>query len=105
MILMQFCKHNTDCTSQQAFLHRCLLLAESYPKSAAILTNMQPADQKFAIIAHRGFSSRAPENTIGSFDLAWKAGFPSMEMDVQLTSDGAPVVLKLQSRAFRCHLL
>lgn len=47
----------------------------------------------FILIAHRGFSSRAPENTIPAFDMALEAGFGNFELDAQLTSDGAVVVI------------
>ncbi|KAG2452846.1 hypothetical protein HYH02_002191 [Chlamydomonas schloesseri] len=48
---------------------------------------------KFKVIAHRGNSARSPENTIASFDSALDAGFSHFETDVQLTSDGVPVIL------------
>ena len=47
----------------------------------------------FTLIAHRGFSSRAPENTFAAFDLALREGFDHFELDVRLTADGAPVVI------------
>jgi len=47
----------------------------------------------FVIIAHRGYSSEAPGNTIAAFDLALEAGFPHIEFDVQLCSDNIPVVI------------
>ena len=39
------------------------------------------------LIAHRGYSNLAPENTISSFDLAISNGFKIFELDVQLTKD------------------
>ncbi|MCH8102721.1 MAG: hypothetical protein IIB28_06165 [Chloroflexi bacterium] len=47
----------------------------------------------FTLIAHRGFSSRAPENTIAAFDLAIGAGFDNIELDAHLSADGVPVVI------------
>jgi glycerophosphoryl diester phosphodiesterase len=47
----------------------------------------------FTLIAHRGFSSRAPENTIPAFDMAIEAGFTNFELDAQLTRDGTAVVI------------
>ncbi len=47
----------------------------------------------FTLIAHRGFSSRAPENTIAAFDLAIDAGFDNIELDAHLSADGVPVVI------------
>jgi glycerophosphoryl diester phosphodiesterase len=47
----------------------------------------------FVIIAHRGFSSKAPENTIAAFDLAVEHGFTNIELDVQLTADDKLVII------------
>lgn len=40
------------------------------------------------IIAHRGESHDAPENTLASFQLAWKRRDRAIELDVHLTKDG-----------------
>jgi glycerophosphoryl diester phosphodiesterase len=45
------------------------------------------------IIAHRGFSAKAPENTIEAFELAWKSGADACELDIHLTADGEVVVI------------
>jgi glycerophosphoryl diester phosphodiesterase len=45
------------------------------------------------IIAHRGASGWAPENTIAAFELAVGQGADAFELDVRLTGDGVPVVL------------
>ena len=45
------------------------------------------------IIAHRGASRSAPENTIAAALLAWEAGAHAVEADVRLTADGVPVVI------------
>lgn len=44
-------------------------------------------------IAHRGASGRFPENTLKAFGAAIEAGAQMCELDVQLTSDGALVVI------------
>lgn len=44
-------------------------------------------------IAHRGFSSQAPENTVAAFEHAEKAGYHMFECDVQLTRDNIPVII------------
>jgi glycerophosphoryl diester phosphodiesterase len=44
------------------------------------------------IIAHRGFSSRYPENTMTAIRAAIKAGADMVEVDVQETRDGEIVV-------------
>ncbi|MDF2444622.1 MAG: glycerophosphoryl diester phosphodiesterase [Subtercola sp.] len=45
------------------------------------------------VIAHRGNSSVAPENTIAAFDAALAAGADAIEVDLQLTADGVAVVI------------
>jgi glycerophosphoryl diester phosphodiesterase len=45
------------------------------------------------VIAHRGFSAKAPENTLASYQLAIDAGAQMAECDVRLTKDGVPVLL------------
>jgi glycerophosphoryl diester phosphodiesterase len=45
------------------------------------------------IIAHRGASGSAPENTMPAFQLALQQGADAIELDVRLTADGVPVVL------------
>jgi glycerophosphoryl diester phosphodiesterase len=47
----------------------------------------------FMVIAHRGASSYAPENTLAAFDLALEMGVRHIELDVDLTSDGHIVVI------------
>ncbi|MBI4202050.1 MAG: hypothetical protein HY532_02890 [Chloroflexi bacterium] len=47
----------------------------------------------FILIAHRGVSAEAPENTLAAFDKALEQGFPHIELDVQLTRDGHVVVI------------
>lgn len=45
------------------------------------------------IIAHRGNSSVAPENTMAAFEAAARAGADMIELDIQLSSDGHAVVI------------
>jgi glycerophosphoryl diester phosphodiesterase len=45
------------------------------------------------IIAHRGASGQAPENTLAAFELAAREGADAFELDVRLSLDGAPVVV------------
>ncbi len=44
------------------------------------------------IIAHRGASAYAPENTLAAFDLAHRQGADMIELDVQRSADGVLVV-------------
>jgi len=45
------------------------------------------------IIAHRGASHEAPENTLAAFKLGWHQGADAVELDVHLTRDGQLVVI------------
>jgi glycerophosphoryl diester phosphodiesterase len=45
------------------------------------------------VIAHRGASGYAPENTVPAFELAIAQGADALELDVRLTADGVPVVI------------
>ena len=45
------------------------------------------------VIAHRGFRSKYPENTLTAFDAALEAGAPMIELDVTLSKDRKIVVI------------
>jgi len=44
------------------------------------------------VFAHRGGSALGPENTLPAFDAGLEAGADGLELDVQLSADGVPVV-------------
>ncbi|MFP4137162.1 MAG: glycerophosphodiester phosphodiesterase family protein [Halomonas sp.] len=44
------------------------------------------------LLAHRGLSARAPENTLAAVRAAHDAGCDWVELDVQLLGDGTPVI-------------
>src|SRR4051812_22463056 len=50
------------------------------------------AERHVPMVAHRGESHDAPENTLASFDLAWSRGDEAAELDVHLTKDGKLIV-------------
>ena len=52
-----------------------------------------PSDKTPLIIAHRGASAIAPENTLAAFTLALESGADGVELDVRLSGDGVPVVI------------
>lgn len=57
------------------------------------------------LIAHRGLSSRAPENTLAAFRLALDEGFDWIETDVDILGDGTPVLIhdtSLERTTNRC---
>lgn len=45
------------------------------------------------VIAHRGASALAPENTLGAVRLAWQLNADAVEVDVHLSADGHLVVI------------
>lgn len=45
------------------------------------------------IIAHRGESYNAPENTLAAINMAWKKNVKAVEIDIQLTKDNQIVVI------------
>ncbi len=52
-----------------------------------------PSDDAPAVIAHRGASHDAPENTLAAFNLAWQQDADGIETDVYLSKDGAIVCM------------
>lgn len=50
-------------------------------------------NRRTKVWAHRGASAYAPENTLPAFELAAALGSDGVELDVQLTKDGVPVVI------------
>ncbi len=51
------------------------------------------APQETRTIAHRGYSSVAPENTIPAYYAAAENGFTTAECDIEWTKDGIPILL------------
>jgi glycerophosphoryl diester phosphodiesterase len=47
---------------------------------------------KVEIIAHRGYSARAPENTLAALEAAVKAGADAVEFDISTAACGTPVL-------------
>lgn len=45
------------------------------------------------VIAHRGASGLAPENTLAAFRLAARLGADGVELDVHLSAEGVPIVI------------
>jgi glycerophosphoryl diester phosphodiesterase len=57
-----------------------------------MMANQIQAQEPF-IVAHRGASKDAPENTLPAFQLAWKQGADAIEGDFFLTKDGRIVCI------------
>lgn len=64
------------------------------PPALALLAALTPAPALRAvdIVAHRGASHDAPENTLAADALAWRQGADVVETDVHLSKDGRIVV-------------
>lgn len=58
-----------------------------------ILAPTLPVNALPKIIAHRGASFDAPENTLAAFKEAWRQGADGIETDIYLTSDGRLVCI------------
>lgn len=54
---------------------------------------MESTPYKLAVIAHRGASAHAPENTLAAFHLALDQRADGVELDVHLSSDGHLIVI------------
>lgn len=68
----------------------------SYRKKESIYKKVfqeQRKSRRMKVWAHRGASGHAPENTMPAFRLAYELGADGIELDVQLTKDGIPVVI------------
>ncbi len=64
-------------------------MAQTY--SLPVLPNQN--EDGFVVIAHRGASAYAPENTHSAFKLAIEMHAEMIELDISLTKDGVPVVV------------
>ena len=54
---------------------------------------MSPMTDGVEIIAHRGYSARAPENTLAALEAAFAAGADAVELDLHTAACGTPVLL------------
>lgn len=52
-----------------------------------------PRDRSFEVIAHRGYSAVAPENTLAALRRAVDAGADAVEFDFRFSADGVPVAI------------
>lgn len=59
---------------------------------AALLMSGSLSCPATEIVAHRGYSTKAPENTLAAFHLAWESGADACENDIYLTLDQQIVV-------------
>lgn len=55
--------------------------------------NSEKETENMRVIAHRGYSSEAPENTLPAFIAAAENGYDTVECDIEWTKDEIPVIL------------
>ncbi|MFF3337283.1 glycerophosphodiester phosphodiesterase [Streptomyces flavidovirens] len=82
-----------------ALLGAAALLLPAQATQATQAAGPAGAHDEPAVIAHRGASAYAPENTLAAIDLADRMGFDWVENDVQRTKDGELVVVHDDSLA------
>lgn len=66
------------------------MLATTVNNSLALSSHTEKAP---AMVAHRGLSSLAPQNSLPAFELAAEYGFDGYEFDIHTTKDGKWVVI------------
>ena len=73
-------------------LRGALLLALALAAACASLPGAGGEPRAVELVAHRGESFDAPENTLAAFDLAWERDVTTIELDVHLTGDGRAIL-------------
>ena len=68
-------------------------LSPRAPLAALLVSLISPAALAVEIIAHRGASYDAPENTVAALKLGFEQGADSGELDLHLSKDGKLVVI------------
>lgn len=68
-----------------------VLVVVALGQAATVLVSLETRDQP-AIIAHRGSSALAPENTLSAIEQAIADGADYIELDLRRTADGVPVL-------------
>ena len=62
-------------------------------KESVSIFNDEDEDEGIKLIAHRGASNEAPENTIPAFEKAAEKGYNTVECDISWTKDNVAVIL------------
>jgi glycerophosphoryl diester phosphodiesterase len=74
------------------FRHWCFVIHSSFElRHSSFLP--APAMHHPLVVAHRGNSSAAPENTLSAFRSALKLGVDGVELDYHHSADGVPVII------------
>jgi glycerophosphoryl diester phosphodiesterase len=67
-------------------------MRKSEPRTDFLSSTTHAAKGRMLVVAHRGSSGSAPENTMAAFEIALQCGADVLECDVRLTRDGEVVV-------------
>jgi glycerophosphoryl diester phosphodiesterase len=70
----------------------CSIIGYFFLSSYIYVPSLLDSDN-FVLIAHRGASKEAPENTLAAYQFAKKAGADYIEIDLQMTQDGKLVAM------------
>lgn len=73
------------------------LLADSLLEETNSMIERLEHNPTFAVAGHRGYSSAYPENTLLAFQEAFQLGVDMVEFDLQLSKDGAVIVMHDQT--------
>lgn len=71
----------------------CTMISNGAPNRPKTIQEFMRLDARPRVIAHRGFSGEAPENTMAAFRKAVEVKADMMELDVLLSKDGQVVVI------------
>lgn len=97
IMLNNICNNNIEInpsgTGASFFPNSDILLDKTNKQLFNNINKAEDDSSDIAIIAHRGYSSEAPENTIPAFILAAENGYDTVECDIQWTKDSVPVLL------------
>jgi glycerophosphoryl diester phosphodiesterase len=67
-------------------------MRKSEPRTDFLSSATHASKGRMLVVAHRGSSGSAPENTMAAFEIALQSGADIIECDVRLTRDGEVVV-------------
>ena len=84
--------------SRRLLISLAVLVAATMSLDSAAQTAPTPAEallreSRPLVIAHRGYSTLAPENTLPAFEYALTAGADLVELDYHHSRDGIPIVI------------
>lgn len=81
-----------------------ILFNDNFLKNFRIQTGYDPEGSKPEIVAHRGNSAYAPENTLAALQSAIEVRADRAEIDIQMTKDGVLVLMHDRSLHRTCNV-